>query len=78
MGDQIMASWNYLPYPVLFNIFEYLNYTDMITAGLTCKSWQVASMDDLLWKKRFFENFIAYRSTPLIPGSKKFLIALTT
>lgn len=68
MNEQDVDIWSYVPYPVLYNIFEYLNYKDMITAGQICKRWHEASMDDLLWKKRFFENFIAYRSTPLMPG----------
>lgn len=68
MCDRDVDNWTYLPYTVLYNIFEYLDYKVMIVAGKVCKRWHEASMDDLLWKKRFFETFIAYRSTPLIPG----------
>lgn len=71
MCDQDINSWMFLPYPVLFNIYEYLDYKNMVIAGQVCKRWHEASMDDLLWKKRFFETFIAYRSTPLIRGKQK-------
>lgn len=68
MTDRDAGKWTYLPYPALYHIFEYLDYKGMITAGQVCKRWHIASMDDLLWKQRFFETFIAYKSTPLIPG----------
>lgn len=74
MYEQVLDNWTYLPYPLLYNIFEYLNYNDMVIAGKVCKRWHEVSLDDLLWKKRFFETFIAYRSTPLMPG--KDLISL--
>lgn len=68
MTDRNVDNWTYLPYPILYNVFEYLDYKGMVIAGQVCKRWHEASMDDLLWKKRFFETFIAYKSTPLIPG----------
>lgn len=63
------SFWCYLPYPVLYTIFEYLNYKDLVAAGQVCKLWYEVAQDDLLWKKRFFENFITFKNTPLMPGN---------
>lgn len=70
MCDQDVNNWMYLPYPIFYHIFGCLDYKDILKAGQVCRRWQEASQDDLLWKKKFFETFIAYKSTPLIRGKK--------
>jgi F-box/WD-40 domain protein 5 len=60
--------WSYLPYPVLYKIFQYLHYKDLVAVSEVCRSWYEVSRDDFLWKKVFFDNFLVDKSVPIISG----------
>lgn len=69
--------WTFLPYPSLFQIFSYLDYTDLISVSEVCKSWYQVSRDDFLWKRLFYKHFAVDCSVPLPPG-KRFYTSLKT
>lgn len=49
--------WCYLPENALLQIFSYLDYKDILNAGLVCKNWNNISYDDLLWRDIFRRDF---------------------
>lgn len=67
--DQIPTNlWSSLPYPALTNIFQYLNFKDLIAASEVCRDWYEASRSPLLWKDLFYSNFRVDRSVQKISG----------
>nr|CAI5842867.1 unnamed protein product [Callosobruchus analis] len=62
------SYWNFLPYPVIYKVFQHLTPKELLIAGQVCKLWHEASCDDLLWKDLFFRNFLVDRSIPVLPG----------
>lgn len=49
--------WCYLPEAALLQIFSYLDYKEILNAGLVCKNWNSVSYDDLLWRDIFHRDF---------------------
>ena len=41
----------HLPFEILFTIFQYLKYEDLMTATEVCREWLKTGTDSLLWKK---------------------------
>lgn len=66
--DRSDNFWSNLPYPVLYHIFRYLSYNDVLRAGEVCRYWYQVSRDDLLWKRLFSYYFNIDSSIPVIPG----------
>ncbi|KYR02196.1 DOCK family protein [Tieghemostelium lacteum] len=42
---------------ILVLIFQHLSVIDICTVGQTCKWWQIVSEQNVLWLKKFYENF---------------------
>ncbi|CAH1977239.1 unnamed protein product [Acanthoscelides obtectus] len=61
--------WNYVPYPVLYKIFQHLTAKELLIAGEVCKLWYETSRDNFLWKDLFFQIFLVDRSIPVLPGN---------
>lgn len=66
--NEDISFWLYLPEPVLFQIFSYLNHKELLTVGEVCRRWFEVSRDDLLWRDLFYKNFKIDRSVPIIAG----------
>lgn len=60
--------WSQLPYTVLFQVFQYLTYKELIRAGEVCRYWYQVSRDDLLWKRLLYDYFNVENSIPVVPG----------
>ena len=39
-----------LPFEIMSSIFQYLQYTDLMTTVLVCKEWRKIGTDSILWK----------------------------
>lgn len=62
------SLWSRIPYTVLFQIFQYLDYNDLIKVGEVCRYWYQVSHDELLWKRLFYYYFNVNSSIPVTPG----------
>ncbi|XP_030377889.1 F-box/WD repeat-containing protein 5 [Scaptodrosophila lebanonensis] len=70
-NDDILAfGWWAIPEPVLLRIFSQLDVYDVLQASLCCRRWHTVANDDLLWRKKFQEQFRASPSIPLKPGAE--------
>lgn len=58
-----------LPDSILFEIFLYLDYADVLSAGLTCQQWQAVSRDEVLWKELFYRYYRIARDVPRHPAA---------
>lgn len=65
-------NWAYLPYPALINVFQHLNYKELINVSQMCVSWFEASRNDKLWRNLFYRNFLVDRSVPIPAGKISF------
>ena len=45
-----MANIFILPFEIMFSIFQYLPYQDLMTIVLVCKEWRKVGTDSILWK----------------------------
>ncbi|XP_017153441.1 F-box/WD repeat-containing protein 5 [Drosophila miranda] len=63
-------GWWALPEPALLMIFERLNVFELLQASLCCRRWHGIANDDLLWRRKFQENFRASPSIALKPGAE--------
>uniref|UniRef100_A0A1B6DP33 F-box domain-containing protein n=2 Tax=Clastoptera arizonana TaxID=38151 RepID=A0A1B6DP33_9HEMI len=66
-------SWNYMPDPMLINIFQYLTAKELLDAGLTCRFWNKISYDELLWKHLFYKDYKIDPSIGIMPGKTSWL-----
>ncbi|XP_023012344.1 F-box and WD repeat domain containing 5 [Leptinotarsa decemlineata] len=69
MNESTETYWSYLPYPALYKVFQFLSYKELVCVGQVCKTWNAASLDDLLWKELFFQQFSIDRSIPVLTGT---------
>lgn len=67
------SIWSNMPYTVLFQIFKYLNYKELIRVGEVCQYWYQISRDDLLWKRLLYHYFNIDNSVSITPGKFFFL-----
>ncbi|XP_042334859.1 F-box/WD repeat-containing protein 5 [Sceloporus undulatus] len=58
-----------LPDSVLFEIFLYLDYMDLLSAGRTCRQWCAVAQDEVLWKEQFYRYFRVARDVPRHPAA---------
>lgn len=63
--------WSRMPYTVLFQVFRYLNYKELVKAGEVCRHWYQVSRDELLWKRLLYYHFTVDNSIPVAPGALK-------
>ena len=45
-----MANIFILPSEIMFSIFQYLHYQDLMTTILVCRNWRKIGTDSILWK----------------------------
>lgn len=67
--DRDNGLWSQLPYTVLFQIFQYLNYKELSRAGEVCQYWYQVSRDELLWKRLLYYYFNVDNSIPAPAGA---------
>lgn len=65
--------WNFLPETILLQIFQYLSPKNLLTVGLTCKTWLRVSRDELLWKAFFYSYFQIDSKITIFPGKHSWL-----
>ncbi|KAJ6633664.1 hypothetical protein lerEdw1_014334 [Lerista edwardsae] len=58
-----------LPDSILFEIFLYLDCSDILAAGLTCQQWHAVSLDEVLWKELFYRYYRVEREVPRHPAA---------
>ncbi|XP_061460281.1 F-box/WD repeat-containing protein 5 isoform X2 [Rhineura floridana] len=58
-----------LPDSILFGIFLYLDYTDVLSAGLACRQWHAVAQDEVLWKELFYKYYRVARDIPRHPAA---------
>ncbi|XP_066466580.1 F-box/WD repeat-containing protein 5 [Tiliqua scincoides] len=58
-----------LPDSILFEIFLYLDFTDVLSAGLTCQQWHAVARDEVLWKELFYRYYRVARDVPRHPAA---------
>lgn len=63
------ASCPRLPDTVLFEIFLYLDHTDVLSVGLVCQQWRAVARDEFLWKELFYRYYRVSRDVPRHPGA---------
>ncbi|CAG9814259.1 unnamed protein product [Phaedon cochleariae] len=68
MNEFAESYWCFLPYPVLYKIFQHLTYQELNSAGQVCKFWYEVSLDELLWKELFFKHFLVDPTIPVLSG----------
>uniref|UniRef100_T1HBG4 Uncharacterized protein n=1 Tax=Rhodnius prolixus TaxID=13249 RepID=T1HBG4_RHOPR len=66
--EEYLSPWTVIPDSVLLHIFNFLSAKEVLNAGLTCKRWNMISLDDILWKHLFFRNFCITPGLPIAPG----------
>lgn len=71
--DEYGSCWNYIPDPMLLQIFQYLSAKELLDAGRTCRLWNRVSYDELLWKQLFYKDFKIDRSVGIVPGKTSWL-----
>nr|CAJ82740.1 F-box and WD-40 domain protein 5 [Xenopus tropicalis] len=59
-----------LPDSILYQIFQSLGPSDLLSAGLVCRRWYRVSRDDFLWKELFYRHFRVHRHILRIPGAE--------
>uniref|UniRef100_A0ABM5F6L7 F-box/WD repeat-containing protein 5 isoform X2 n=1 Tax=Pogona vitticeps TaxID=103695 RepID=A0ABM5F6L7_9SAUR len=69
-----MTSWKaglplFLPDSILFEIFLYLDHTDVLSAGRVCRQWHAVAQDEVLWKELFYRYYRIPRDIPRHPGA---------
>uniref|UniRef100_A0A0A9ZH48 F-box/WD repeat-containing protein 5 n=1 Tax=Lygus hesperus TaxID=30085 RepID=A0A0A9ZH48_LYGHE len=62
------SCWAFAPDSFLLQVFGYLGSCDLLTAGLTCRTWSRVSYDEMLWKHLFLRDHGLDSSTPMAPG----------
>ncbi|XP_033022263.1 F-box/WD repeat-containing protein 5 [Lacerta agilis] len=58
-----------LPDSILFEIFLYLDYSDVLSAGLVCRHWHAVAQDEVLWKDLFYRYYPVARDVPRHPAA---------
>ncbi|XP_053137873.1 F-box/WD repeat-containing protein 5 isoform X2 [Hemicordylus capensis] len=58
-----------LPDSILFEIFLYLDYTDVLSAGQACRQWHAVAQDEVLWKELFYRYYRVARDVPRHPAA---------
>ncbi|XP_060136512.1 F-box/WD repeat-containing protein 5 [Zootoca vivipara] len=58
-----------LPDSILFEIFLYLDYSDVLSAGLVCQQWHAVAQDEVLWKDLFYRYYPVARDVPRHPAA---------
>ncbi|KAJ7308092.1 hypothetical protein JRQ81_008598 [Phrynocephalus forsythii] len=58
-----------LPDSILFEIFLYLDYTDVVAAGQACRQWHAVAQDEVLWKQLFYRYYRIPRDIPRHPAA---------
>lgn len=66
--EEIESDWSCIPENVLLKVFEYSDYNEIINCGGCCKRWNTIASDELLWKKKFQNDFNIDKSIPKKPG----------
>uniref|UniRef100_A0A8C8RG44 F-box and WD repeat domain containing 5 n=1 Tax=Pelusios castaneus TaxID=367368 RepID=A0A8C8RG44_9SAUR len=57
-----------LPDSVLYEIFLYLDHTDVLAVGLVCRQWHAVARDEFLWRELFYRYYRVSREVPRHPG----------
>ncbi|XP_063000527.1 F-box/WD repeat-containing protein 5 [Elgaria multicarinata webbii] len=58
-----------LPDSILVEIFLYLDYADVLSAGLACRQWRAVAQDEVLWKELFYKYYRVARDVPRHPAA---------
>ncbi|XP_015272277.1 PREDICTED: F-box/WD repeat-containing protein 5 [Gekko japonicus] len=58
-----------LPDSILLEIFLYLDYKDVLSAGQACRQWQAVARDEVLWKELFYRYYEVARDVPRHPAA---------
>lgn len=66
--EQDDSIWSQLPYTVLFQIFQYLDYKELVRVGEVCQYWYQVSRDEFLWKRLLYYYFNVDSSISVTPG----------
>ncbi len=56
-AEEDPETWGHLVEPVLDMVLSHLTARQVLDCGLVCKSWNMASRDNLLWKRLFRRDF---------------------
>lgn len=62
--------WDSLPYPLLLRVLSHLSARDICRCGCVCSSWSLAADDELLWRRKFQEDWKVDPSIPLLEGAR--------
>ena len=62
--------WDYLPDTIILHIFNFLNHSELLKAGLTCRNWCRISYDEVLWKHLFYRYFNFDSNISIAPGKQ--------
>ena len=67
-----MANWSILDEYSLWQIFSYLDFTDICKVSQVCQNWYFVANNDFLWKLQFCKHFnlTNFSSCTLPPSSK--------
>ncbi|XP_048368445.1 F-box/WD repeat-containing protein 5 [Sphaerodactylus townsendi] len=58
-----------LPDSILFDIFQYLDYKDVLSVGQVCHQWHAVARDEVLWKELFYRYYGVARDVPRHPAA---------
>ncbi|XP_067417687.1 F-box/WD repeat-containing protein 5 [Emydura macquarii macquarii] len=58
-----------LPDSILYEIFLYLDHTDVLAVGLVCQQWHAVARDEFLWKELFYRYYKVSREVPRHPAA---------
>nr|XP_056716374.1 F-box/WD repeat-containing protein 5 [Euleptes europaea] len=58
-----------LPDSIVFDIFLYLDYKDVLSAGQACRQWHAVAQDEVLWKELFYRYYGVARDVPRHPAA---------
>ncbi|MGH0182273.1 UNVERIFIED_CONTAM: hypothetical protein FKN15_008871 [Acipenser sinensis] len=62
-----------LPDSLVLQIFESLEFQDVLSAGLVCRQWLAVSRDEFLWRELFYRYYGVPRAVPRQPAAVSWL-----
>ncbi|XP_058861646.1 F-box/WD repeat-containing protein 5 [Acipenser ruthenus] len=62
-----------LPDSLVLQIFESLEFQDVLSAGLVCRQWLAVSRDEFLWRELFYRYYGIPRAVPRHPAAVSWL-----
>lgn len=62
--------WESLPYSLLLRVLSHLSANDICRCGCVCASWSLAADDELLWRRKFQQDWKIDRNIPVLEGAR--------